>query len=296
MNKVILFLLGLKGFQVARACLIPKWIDLIETVVIGKDSNVEDDYSNQIRELCQEAAMTWVYKNDFRLEKNRVQNLTAIAAGWRWLITDTYKQIIVFHDSLLPKYRGFNPLVTALLAREKYIGVTAIIANKDFDKGDIIQNKTIAVEYPITINNAIARVSELYHDLANEIIPSLYHEHEFNFTVQNEDAATYSVWRDDEDYNINWNLTSNDIAHFIRCVGFPYKGASTTLDGQLIRIIEANTFPDVNIINRHPGKVLFIENEKPIIICGEGLLIIKRAQYEDGSNALPFQRFRIRLK
>lgn len=296
MNKIILFLLGLKGFQVARACLSPVFLSSIETVVIGKDANVEDDYSQEIQQLCLEKKVKWVFKDDLKLENDHIQNVTAIAAGWRWLINDSFKQVIVFHDSLLPKYRGFNPLVTALLARDKHIGVTAIIANKEFDQGDIISSKAITVDYPITIYKAIRQIADLYYDLTNDVIPYLLNDYEFKLTDQNEDSATYSVWRDDDDYQIDWNLSSDDIAHFVRCVGSPYKGASTKLDGSLIRVLEANTYPDVIITNRHPGKVLFIKNEKPIIICGSGLLKIEKAQYENGSNALPFQRFRVRLK
>ena len=39
------------------------------------------------------------------------------------------ENLIVFHDSLLPKYRGFAPLVSQLINGEEYLGVTAIFTN-----------------------------------------------------------------------------------------------------------------------------------------------------------------------
>src|SRR5690606_39106999 len=101
---------------------------------------------------------------------SKVEGAIAIAAGWRWLINYQLSQLVVLHDSLLPKYRGFNPLVTALLARDKEIGVTAILANKDFDCGDIVDSKAISVTYPIKISDAIGNVSKLYFDLTQSLL------------------------------------------------------------------------------------------------------------------------------
>jgi methionyl-tRNA formyltransferase len=53
---------------------------------------------------------------------------------------------------------------------------------------------------------------------------------------------------------------------------------------------------DVNIENRTPGKVIFLENNLPVVVCGKGLLKIDRAIYDDGEDALPFSTFRILFK
>ena len=53
----------------------------------------------------------------------------ALAIGWKKLINSSYQQVVVLHDSLLPKYRGWNPLLTALINGDSRIGSTALIAN-----------------------------------------------------------------------------------------------------------------------------------------------------------------------
>ena len=45
---------------------------------------------------------------------------------------------INLHASLLPKYRGYLPLVSQLINGEKTIGVTSFIANEGIDEGNII--------------------------------------------------------------------------------------------------------------------------------------------------------------
>ena len=54
------------------------------------------------------------------------EDIIMIAAGWRWLLPSTEK-LIVLHDSLLPRYRGFNPLVSQLIDKEERLGVTAVL-------------------------------------------------------------------------------------------------------------------------------------------------------------------------
>ena len=46
-------------------------------------------------------------------------------AGWQWLSKEVDRRSVIFHDSLLPKLRGFNPTVTALISGETTTGVTA---------------------------------------------------------------------------------------------------------------------------------------------------------------------------
>ncbi|GJM73208.1 hypothetical protein HMSSN036_54240 [Paenibacillus macerans] len=44
---------------------------------------------------------------------------------------------------------------------------------------------------------------------------------------QNEKEASYSLWRDEEDYLIDWSMDSEYVHRFIDATGFPYKGAAT---------------------------------------------------------------------
>lgn len=295
MNKIILFLLGEKGYHVAQAASNPKLANVIECIIVDRDPNIEDDFSISIIQLCNKLGVNFFLRQDFKY-KSEYNNNIAIAAGWRRLINDEYHKLIVLHDSLLPKYRGFNPLVTALLNKEDTIGVTAILANKKFDCGDIISYRSINISYPIKIANAIHMIAKLYFELATEIFSLIEEEKDLVCAVQNESDASYSIWRDEDDYRINWNNSANEIVHFIYCVGSPYKGASTLLEDSIIRIFDAELVSDVKLENRDVGKVLFVENEKPIIVCGSGLIKINLAKDQNNNNALPFKKFRTRLK
>jgi len=294
--QCVLYVLGQKGYQVLNAAIAGGFKEMVNLVVVGSDINVQKDFFEDIVCLCKQVGLKYRSRQDLLVKDRNYENSIAIAAGWRWLIRDSYRQVIVFHDSLLPKYRGFNPLITALLNYDTKTGVTAIIANKDFDCGDVIESRSIDLSYPTKIVHVLNAVSDLYFELSLSIFSRLRGAQYLDGVPQTESEASYSVWRDEEDYRINWASSVDSIVHFVNCLSFPYKGASTLCDGKLIRIFEVGAEPDVEIANRDAGKVLFISENKPVVICGVGLLRIDVAVDDDGQSALPFKNFRARLK
>ena len=296
MNKFVLFLLGQKGFQVLNAAIIGGFNASLRLVVVGKDPQMHEDFSDEIFSLCEDHGIPCCECKEFAESSFAYEDHIAFAAGWRWLIRESFRQILVFHDSLLPKYRGFNPLVTALLKKDSEIGVTALIANKDFDCGDIVGSRRVEIIYPVRVADAIQLVSELYFDLAKSLFANVVDESWLQGIPQDDAQASFSVWRDDEDYRIDWSWSADEIAHFTNCLSYPYKGASTICDGNMIRILHAEPVTDVEIANRDVGKVLFVDEEKPVVICGSGLLRIITATDDEGHNMLPFKKFRLRLK
>ena len=219
----------------------------------------------------------------------------SIAISWKWIITNV-DNLIVLHDSLLPKYRGFAPLVSQLIEGEKDLGVSAIFANEFYDQGDIIIQKSVCISYPIKISKAIEVVSQCYLECIKYILNLIINDKAINSRPQEDFKATYSLWRDDHDYFINWMDTSHNIKRFIDAVGKPYQGAISYLNSREIIIEEADIFQDVSIHNRDVGKVIFIIDSKPIVVCKEGLLIIEKAFYKDNKNSIiPFKNIRSRF-
>ena len=78
--------------------------------------------------------------------------------------------------------------------------------------------------------------------------------------------------------------------------GFPYGGARTKMEDNIIILDEIKSIPDVKIENRTPGKIIFLDNNQPTIVCGKGLLKIEKAHYLDNGNEVVFNKFRTRLK
>ncbi|QLY27038.1 methionyl-tRNA formyltransferase [Bdellovibrio sp. KM01] len=280
--KIGIFSLGQKGFSVVEA--LSKCLKDGHTVVVvvGKDHNVLSDYSLETITLCEKLGLRFEVGNTFNMQAENCD--LVFAAGWRWMIRDIPQDIlIVFHDSLLPRYRGFAPLVNSLLNRESEVGVTALYGGEKFDTGNIIAQQRMKIEYPTFIHHEIQRISKMYGELAAHVYNIMIMQNNRpSGVVQNEDHATYSLWRDDDDYRIDWSLDATEIAHFVSCVGYPYLGACSKVGAEKYRILEVVVVPDVKVENRSSGKVIFIESGMPIVVCGSGLLRIEKMVSEDG--------------
>ena len=206
-------------------------------------------------------------------------------------------RLIVTHDSILPKYRGFAPLVNMLINGEIFLGVTFLFASEKYDCGKIIVQKQQQIEYPIKINEAIEIVSNLFFQGIEDIYKKIESEENLIGQAQDENGASYSLWRNEDDYLINLNCSSEEIVRFVNATGAPYLGASLFIENQKVRILDAEIFNDVQIENRDIGKIIFIDNGKPVIICGKGLLKINILLDDKSQESiLPLKKFRIKFK
>lgn len=289
--KIGLYLMTSKGLSTLQSFVSDISSEHIAYIVAAQDSAVANDYYEDIVALARNLDLP-VY--------DRTQALPSathlIAVSWRWLIkANTDQQLIVFHDSLLPRYRGFAPLPSALINGDTCIGVTALMASEEYDRGPIIDQEVIKIDYPIKISTAIEALVPCYKTLTIKVANSILQD-KLTGRPQDEQDATYSLWRDEEDYLIDWTWDAVRIKRFIDALGFPYKGACTRLDGETFRILDCEALPDVIIENRTAGKVIFIQDGLPVIVCGSGLIKICQMHKEGSSeSALPLPRFRLRF-
>ena len=114
-------------------------------------------------------------------------------------------------------------------------------------------------------------------------------------TPQDHSKATYSIWRDADDYWIDWTQDSETIERTIRALGKPYLGARSRLNDKTIIISESVVEPDICFAIRQPGKVWSLdETGCPTIVCGRGMLRITSAM-EEGRSIIPMRSLRLRF-
>lgn len=289
--QVALFIMGEKGYVVLESLLAADPTS-VECVICSEDRSISRDFYEPIKEKCLANHIPFYNKKD----QYSINSEYAYVVGWRWLLYLDEIRAVIFHDSLLPKYRGFNPLASALINGESKIGVTALHAHLKFDCGNIIAQESVSVFYPLTLSGAIDKILPCYTTLAVHIWEKIKNGKTLAAIPQNEAEATYSLWRDAEDYRIDWKKDASHIKRHIDALGSPYLGATALLDGRLVRILEAEEAGDVTIENRSGGKVLFKEGIFPVVVCNGGLLkIISIRDQETGDDMLPLKKFRIRF-
>jgi len=291
-KKVTLFLLGKKGLKCIEILEDIKYRNIIGKIIVGRDKNIYDDYADEIIKHAKQHNISLHERSEeFAMDE------FSVAIGWRWIIDETKTKLLVFHDSLLPKYRGFSPLVNCLINGEEKIGASVIWGAKEYDTGNLVLQDSINIQYPLKIDKAIDLLAELYGKLLLEILSILLNTNEIpKGESQKKNIATYSLWRDEEDYFIDWNKTSKQISRFIDAVGYPFKGAKSYLDKNIIIIQDATPINDVNIENRDVGKIIFNKGDCPAVVCREGLLKINLMVDNESNNLLPLDKFRSRFR
>ena len=295
MNKIAFYAMNSKGYFVLKKFIEKFNSNSIVYIVSCEDLNIKNDHYKKIQALAKKSKIKFFNRHENIKDIERSFNGYKFAIGWRWIIkNDT--NLIVFHDSILPKYRGFAPLVNSLINYEELIGVSALLANKEYDKGDIVSQQSLEISYPIKIEEAINKIQPLYFYLINEIYQKIEQGIPFQANKQNEDNATYSLWLDKKDYFIDWkNWSANKIKRFVDAVGYPYDGAKVYLDGKILNFIDINVMNDVVIKNRarHIGKVIFIKNGSPPPPPPKGL--IQLIDIRDDNNCPTSLNFRSRF-
>jgi methionyl-tRNA formyltransferase len=288
---ITLFAMMERGFDTLRA-IESEFSSAITTVVSARDTHVTHDFFDEIAEFCDRRGIVFHERREHLATTTKY----SLAVSWRWLIEPAPSGLIVLHDSLLPRYRGFGPLVTALINGESEIGVTAVWASERYDAGDIIAQASTSISYPLRIQQAIELTSVLYQQLALSIVRALANGLPLPRLPQDEAAATYSLWRDDHDYHIDWTRSAEEIRRFVDAVGPPYLGASVRCGQVYARVRAVETRKDVRIENRTPGKVIAIEEGAPVVVCGTGLLkVLDLVEGNTSASLLPLAHFRVRF-
>jgi methionyl-tRNA formyltransferase len=283
-KKVAFFIMGSKGHYVLKEFINSFGGSAVVYIVSEQNKAVKYDAYNDIKSLASIHNIRFFDRKNFDSSVEVDADAMKFAIGWRWLI-ENETNLLVLHDSLLPKYRGFAPLVNSLINEEAEIGVTCLVASEEYDCGDIVCQKSVDVNYPIKISEAIEKIEPLYFELVASVFKSTLNGNLLPRLVQNNADATYSLWLDSKDYFIDWSWSARKIKRFIDAVGFPYDGAKAILNNDTLIFIEAEEVADVFIEHRerHIGKVIFYRDKFPIIVCVQGLLMLKKMTDVNGN-------------
>ncbi len=209
-----------------------------------------------------------------------------VAIKWRTMIPRSIVEsarggLVVFHASLLPKYRGFAPVNWPLINGESETGVTMFYAAEEVDAGDIIEQRSRAITDEDDAGTLDAWLNETVERMLEENLPRLASGAAPRI-AQDHSQATYAIWRDPEDGRIDWGRPTREVFNLIRGLASPYPGAFSTLEGRKLIIwsSEIESAPR-RYVGRNPGKVeRIIPGEGVCVLTGDGTLRIKRVQLE----------------
>ncbi len=212
-----------------------------------------------------------------------------LVVSWRYLIpAEIYRRptrgTFVFHDALLPAYRGFAPTVWAIINGEDHTGATLFEIADEVDSGDIVAQQRVPITADATIAEVLEDVTQAYLWLLEDKLPALL-AGTATRSAQDQTQATFTCKRLPEDNRIDWTQSTPRIYNLIRAVTTPYPGAFTSLAGRKLTIWAAHPV-ERRYIGRVPGRVVEIKpGEGSVVLTGDGALLVTEVQLEGEARA-----------
>ncbi len=140
------------------------------------------------------------------------------------------------HPSLLPLYRGPNPIPHAILSGDSKTGVTFHFMNEEFDTGDIILQKEVSIRSNDNSQTLRSECSKVAIDSLVELLDNL-ETGKLHSIPQDPKAGSYAPKLKHSDRIVDWEKTTDEIDCKMRAL-LPWFSSYTYHDKQQIVITE----------------------------------------------------------
>ena len=196
-------------------------------------------------------------------------------------------QTINLHASLLPKYRGANPICAALLSGDSVTGITTMVTVLELDAGDICLKEEISgvdkMDFP-TLSREIAEKSP---DLIMKTLHGLY-DGTLKPLPQRPEEATFTSKLKKEDKELDFRNPVKALHNRVRALC----GVNTChflYNSKIIKVLKTDFCENLDSAfyeSFKPGEVISVEKQGITVKCGDGAILIKSIKPE-GKSEMP---------
>ena len=186
------------------------------------------------------------------------------------------------HASLLPKYRGANPIQHAIINGDKKTGITTMLTSLGMDEGDMCLKEEIEITENITDTELREVISQKAPKILYETIKKLYNKNLVPIK-QNPDEATYAGKFTKEDGKIDFSDTAQNIHNKVRGL-YSWPTCFLEYNGKKVKIFSTEIS---NIGESYEAGIINNITKSGISIgTKDGCIILKEVQPES-KNKMP---------
>lgn len=189
-------------------------------------------------------------------------------------------ETINLHASLLPKYRGANPIQRAIINGDKETGICTMITELGLDCGDVCQKLVIPISDTMNCEELWNEIAEKSPKMIEETLEGLA-AGTLQPVKQCENGLCMANKLTKEECKIDWAKTNIEIHNLVRGI-CRCPSAYFMFNDKIIKVIESQPIDG----NGNQGEVCAFSKEGVDIGCGNGLLRLIKVKPEGKSEML----------
>lgn len=193
---------------------------------------------------------------------------------------------INLHASLLPLYRGANPIQRAIINGDKKTGICTMVTEEGLDCGDICLREEIEITENMNYEELFNLISEKAPQLIEVTLLNIK-SGALQPIEQTEEHVTYAHKIKKEDAQIDWSRSAREIHNLVRGL---YKSPSAYcfFKEKTVKIMETRVLDDeipAGFVGE-VGEIIKISKEGLEVATTEGILLVSRVKPE-GKGEMP---------
>lgn len=183
-------------------------------------------------------------------------------------------ETINLHASLLPKYRGANPIQRAIINGDKETGICTMITELGLDCGDVCMREVIEICDTTTCVDLFETISDWSPELLEKTLIGLV-ENTITPEKQCEDGVCLANKLDKEECLINWNNDAQTIHNLVRGI-YKFPCAYFMHNDKIIKVLETKVADGTGTA----GEFISTGKNGVEVACGKGSLLLVKVKPE----------------
>lgn len=182
--------------------------------------------------------------------------------------------ILNIHPSLLPKYRGAEPIRWPIRKGEKTTGTTMMMLTENLDRGNIVAQNEIPIDDVDDFGSLSIKLAALSMQMLPDSINLV--SSGFDGVPQSQEKTFYARRMRPEDERIDWRKTAMEISLHVRSMS-PIPGCHSVYKEKRIKLY----MPRIEETKGEPGQV-FLTKKSFSVACADGSISFEEIQKEGG--------------
>ncbi len=183
-------------------------------------------------------------------------------------------ETINLHASLLPKYRGANPIQRAIINGDKETGICTMITELGLDCGDVCMRETIQIPDNMTCVDLFEKISNDSPELLEKTLIGLV-ENTITPEKQCENGVCLANKLTKEETLIDWTKPAQEIHNLVRGI-YKFPSAYFMHSGKIIKVLETRVVEG----SGNCGEFVQVTKDGVKVGCGENCILLVKVKPE----------------